>query len=240
MDLTRSVENEYLCLKLTAALGLRSAVVELMDFGGRRTLVVERFDRRWTLDGQLFRRPQEDLCQALSCPPTRKYEVDGGLGIVAILDRLAGSDDAKGDRAMFMRAQIVSWLLAATDGHAKNFSVHLLPGGRFRKAPLYDVISAQPSIDAGQVQRKAAKLAMSVGDRRHTRIADIVPRYFLESAAQGGLGEAVVREVFDDLIATAPTAIATTRAALPEGFPRDVETSIVAGIEQRLAILARS
>ena len=32
----------------------------------------------------------------------------------------------------FLKAQIVFWLLGATDGHAKNFSVFLLPGGRFR------------------------------------------------------------------------------------------------------------
>lgn len=61
----------------------------------------------------------------------------------------------------------------------------------------------------------------------------------MESAARGGLGEAVVRNIFDDLVATAPTAVAATRAALPEGFPQDLTSSIVDGLERRLAVLAR-
>ncbi len=67
----------------------------------------------------------------------------------------------------FLRALVVFWLLGATDGHAKNFSIHSFPGGRFRPAPLYDVISAQPSVDAGQIRRNQMKLAMALGDSRH-------------------------------------------------------------------------
>ena len=80
IDLSRSVENEYLTLKLTAALGSECAKAAIVDFAGRRVLVVERFDRAWTDDGRLLRVPQEDLCQALGASPTRKYEADGGPG----------------------------------------------------------------------------------------------------------------------------------------------------------------
>lgn len=45
VDLTNSVENEYLCMKLTKAAGLAVAEVEIAEFGGQRVLVVERFDR---------------------------------------------------------------------------------------------------------------------------------------------------------------------------------------------------
>ena len=78
IDLSDSVENEYLCLKLLAALGVSTAHTEIADFGGRRTLIIERFDRRWTTDGRLLRLPQEDICQALSVPPTQKYQSNGG------------------------------------------------------------------------------------------------------------------------------------------------------------------
>jgi serine/threonine-protein kinase HipA len=98
IDLSCSVENEFFCLKLTAALGLPSAEVEIADFGGKRVLVVERFDRRWTRDGRLLRLPQEDCCQALSAPPSRKYEADGGPGIPAILNLLNGSDEPEPHR----------------------------------------------------------------------------------------------------------------------------------------------
>ena len=51
--------------------------------------MVGRFDRLWTRDGRLLRLPQEDCCQALSVPPTRKYEPDGGPGIRQIFDMSA-------------------------------------------------------------------------------------------------------------------------------------------------------
>ncbi|MEA3110031.1 MAG: serine/threonine-protein kinase HipA, partial [Gammaproteobacteria bacterium] len=76
IDLSNSVENEHLCLELVRAFGLPSAQSEIKDFAGRRVLVVERFDRTWTKDGRLLRVPQEDCCQALSIPPSRKYESD--------------------------------------------------------------------------------------------------------------------------------------------------------------------
>ena len=65
IDLSLSVENEYLCLKLVGALGLPVTNAEMAQFGGRKALVVERFDRSWTRDGRLLRLPQEDCCQAL-------------------------------------------------------------------------------------------------------------------------------------------------------------------------------
>ena len=144
IDLSNSVENEFLCLKLLSALDVPVASAEIADFGGRRTLIVERFDRLWTGDGRLLRLPQEDFCQALSIPPTRKYQSEGGPGIKDILQLLKASDTANADLATFMRANIVFWLLGATDGHAKNFSIFLGSDGGFRMTPLYDVLSAQP------------------------------------------------------------------------------------------------
>ncbi len=154
IDLSNSVENEYLCLKLLGAFGVPAANVEIAEFGGRRTLIIERFDRLWTRDGRLLRLPQEDTCQALSIAPTKKYQSDGGPGMVEIINLLKGSDTPDTDIATFMRANIIFWILGATDGHAKNFSVFLGPGGRFRMTPLYDVLTAQPSLDADQILRK--------------------------------------------------------------------------------------
>ena len=125
VDLSNSVENEFLCLKILAALGVPSAHAEIADFGSQRTLVVERFDRRWTEDKRLIRLPQEDCCQALSVPPTRKYQSEGGPGMPDLLQLLKGSDRPIDDISTFLRANIVFWLIGATDGHAKNFSVFL-------------------------------------------------------------------------------------------------------------------
>lgn len=47
------------------------------------------------------------------------------------MDLLLGSQDAAKDRESFFTAQILFLILAASDGHAKNFSVIIECGGRF-------------------------------------------------------------------------------------------------------------
>jgi serine/threonine-protein kinase HipA len=237
IDLSYSVENEYFCAKLTAALGLPSANVSMEDFGSKRALIVERFDRLWTRDGRLLRLPQEDCCQALSVPPTRKYEADGGPGLKDILTLLKGSDEPDKDQTIFLRGLIVFWLLGATDGHAKNFSVFLLPGARYRSAPLYDVISAQPSLDACQIRRNQMKLAMAVGDNRHYVVETVQPRHFLQTAAKSGIGASVVKPLFADVLEKSPGAIQGVLDDLPKGFPEQIAISITNGFKSRLRIL---
>ncbi len=121
-----------------------------------------RFDRRWANDGRLIRLPQEDFCQALTFPPSQKYQIDGGPRIKESVGLLAGSDDGpEADQRAFLRTQVLFWLLRATDGHAKNFSVALPPGG-FRMTPRYDVLSAQKAVDDGQFRQNQMRLAMAV------------------------------------------------------------------------------
>ncbi|MGV6875828.1 type II toxin-antitoxin system HipA family toxin [Pseudochelatococcus sp. B33] len=238
IDLSNSVENEYLCLKLLAALGVPTTHAEIADFGGRRTLVVERFDRRWTRDGRLLRLPQEDICQALSVPPTRKYQSDGGPGMRDILELLKGSDTPDQDIATFMRACILFWMLGATDGHAKNFSIAIGPGGRFHLTPLYDVLTAQPSLDAGQIQPKKFKLAMSVGKNRHYPVADILPRHFMQTAAIAGVGVPLMRAIFEELAEATIKQTDAVIASLPRGFPDQLVTSVRSVIKQRAQLTA--
>jgi serine/threonine-protein kinase HipA len=238
IDLSNSVENEYFCLKLLSALGVSAANAEIADFGERRTLIVERFDRRWTSDKRLLRLPQEDCCQALSVPPTRKYQSDGGPGMKDILELLKASDTPNDDLATFMRANIVFWLLGATDGHAKNFSLFLSPGGRFRLTPLYDVLSAQPSLDANQIQRKKFKLAMSVGKKRHYALEEILPRHFIQTAELAGVATGLVRSILKDLAEKIEPAFASVLEKLPNGFPDDLTNSIRAAAIHRVGLAA--
>ena len=240
IDLSESVENEFLCLKLTKELGLPSANVEMIPFGGRKVLVVTRFDRLWTSDGRLLRLPQEDCCQALGVPPTRKYESDHGPGIKDLLSLLKASDNPEDDQKMFLKTMIVFWLIGATDGHAKNFSLHLKPGGGFRLTPLYDVISAQPSVDRGQIQKNKMKLAMSVGKSRHYVVSTIVPRHFLETAELAAIDKSLVEKSFEDILLTADKAIKNVKVSLPNGFPAHILGSILEGFEKRLKILHQS
>ncbi|WP_282048328.1 type II toxin-antitoxin system HipA family toxin [Sulfitobacter mediterraneus] len=238
MDLSDSVKNEYLCLKLMEAFGLRAANVEMAQFGEKKALVVERFDRRWTSDGRLIRLPQEDCCQALSVVPTQKYQNEGGPGISDIMDLLLGSDDPNKDRYDFFKANVLFWLLGATDGHGKNFSVSLLPGGRFRMTPLYDVLTVQPTVDARQIERKYFKLAMNFGNSNHYKVSNIVGRHIVETGVQSGLSRAVVQGLFEELQETSHAIVEATFNQLPEGFPEALLASIDGALKARLHLLS--
>ena len=231
------MENEFFCLKLVKALGIPAADVDIKEFAGKRVLVVKRFDRVWMKKDQLLRVPQEDFCQALSVPPSRKYESAGGPGIVKMLTLLKGSDTPQEDQATLLKAVIVFWLLGATDGHAKNFSLHLWPGGGFNLAPLYDIISIEPNIKAGQLYEDKAKLAMEVGENRHYRLGEIQPRHFIETAAKAGIKAPIVEKIFEALCKRAAAAIRKTKAELPENFPVDIADAILEGFNKRMKLL---
>jgi serine/threonine-protein kinase HipA len=221
VDLSDSVENEWLCAQLLAALGLPVASAEMADFGGRKVLVVPRFDREW-MDGKrwIARLPQEDLCQALGQPPDKKYERDGGPGIRACLGVLAGSADAEADRTLFQLAQLAFWLLAATDGHAKNLSIFLRQGDTYTMTPLYDVISVWPYLGEApnQIHWKRASLAMALRSKDvHVALHGIEARHWHALAAKHG-GPPVWQQM-RTLVGNADSAIESVHSRLPRGFP---------------------
>ncbi len=234
IDLSDSVENEFFCMNFCRAMGMDAAEVEILDFEDVRSLAVTRFDRRWTRDGRLIRLPQEDFCQALAVPPSGKYQMDGGPGIADGIGLLAGSDDPEADQRAFFRAQVLFWLLGATDGHAKNFSIALRPGG-FRMTPLYDVLSAQKAVDDGQIRQNRMRLAMAADG--HYRINEVVPRHFLQAAKAAGFGVALAEEVLADIQLRLEPALETVLGTLPAGFPQLLPESIASGVRRRAGAL---
>lgn len=236
IDLSNSVENEFYCLQLLRHLGLPVNQAEIMTFGGTKALVVERFDRAWS-NGRLIRLPQEDCCQALSVPPSRKYQADGGPGVLAIAGLLKGADSPADDHRTLFQAQLIFWLIGATDGHAKNFSIFLHPGGGYAVTPLYDVLTAQPSLDARQIERKQMKLAMSVGNNNHYRIDEIQARHFFQTGEAAGLARSLVRSAVEDIAARMDGALASLEAELPVDFPPTLHESVSAGVQRRMRVL---
>lgn len=57
---------------------MNAAATEFTAFEDQVALVVTRYDRRRAADGTITRVHQEDMCQALSVYPWRKYEASGG------------------------------------------------------------------------------------------------------------------------------------------------------------------
>lgn len=238
IDLSNSVENEYYCLKLCEAFGLSVNKAEIQMFGNTKALVIERFDRRWTQDGRLLRLPQEDCCQALSIPPSRKYQKDHGPTMLDVLTLLRGSDRPGDDQKTLMKAQILFWLIGATDGHAKNFSVFIRPGGSYSLTPLYDVLTAQPSLEAAQVRRNQMTLAMSVGKKNRYRIDQIKGRHFVQTAEEARLPKGIAYEAIEEVVETATDAIDQVESMLPNDFPEQINSSVKKAMIARLQELS--
>ncbi len=242
MDLSDSVENEWLCHAILKAFGLPVADTELLSFDGTKALVVERFDRRWATDESwLIRLPQEDMCQALNIPPALKYERDGGPGFSPIMDLLLGSLDSLADRRLFMTANLIFWLLAAIDGHAKNFSIFLLPGGGFKLTPLYDVISAFPLLAKKQLEPRRLKMAMALtGKNRHYDWNAMLYRHWLSTAKACRFPADGMEEILAEVLGGMDQVINEVSSQLPDSFPDAVADPIFTGMKNAREMLARS
>ena len=245
-DFSASVENEWLCAQIVRELGLDVAETGIAQFGEQRALVVERFERLWVNDGvdpphrYLIRLPQEDLCQATGTPPLRKYEKEGGPGMLQCLDILGNSESPHESRLHFSLAQLAFWLLAAPDGHAKNFSVFINPGGTYSHTPLYDVLSAWPVIGkrAHQLPYHEAGLAMALRSKNvHYKFGEIEPRHWHQLAMLTG-GEAAWSAMLR-MVEQVGSALGRVQPLLPAEFPAQVWNTISAGMQRHAAKFLR-
>ncbi len=232
INLQDSVENEFFCMQFCQNMGLNIANVTIAQFEDIKTLIIERFDRRWHADDKLIRVPQEDFCQALATPPSQKYQTDGGPDMTQCMNLLKSSNHPTADQSDFLKAQILFWLLGATDGHAKNYSIFLQPGG-FAMTPFYDILSAQKAVDEGQITSKHMKLALSIGNQKHYRINDIAIRHFLQSAKAADFGIAYAERILTNVQSNIDPAIEKTLQALPKDFPASLSDSLINGIHHR-------
>lgn len=192
----------------------------MATFGDQTILVVERFEREWMdEDAWIARLPQEDFCQALGFSPKQKYEHDGGPGMLTSLQLLTGSADPQQDTLVFQLTQLAFWLMAATDGHAKNYSIFLQPGDTDVMTPLYDILSMRPHFGKGpnQFNRRLAWLAMAMQSRNvDYRFDTIHAGHWHQLAIENG--GPVVWDAMVGLVEQVGSALAAVEARLPKDF----------------------
>ncbi|MFM4678606.1 type II toxin-antitoxin system HipA family toxin [Aeromonas media] len=237
IDLSQSVENEYLCTLIAKEFGLPVPHCFIMQVGKIKALAVERFDRRYAADRSwIMRLPQEDFCQVLNVPSVRKYESHGGPSIADIMTTLLGSATPEQDRYLFMKSQVLFWLLAATDGHAKNFSVFIEPGGSFRLTPFYDILSMYPAFGGRGLHPRDAKLAMGLTASKGKiyAIDHIFPCHFYRTAKAVGFEQAKMKRIIAEFIGNLDMVISNVRAKLPDTFPPRITESILKGLTTRI------
>jgi serine/threonine-protein kinase HipA len=132
-------------------------------------------------------------------------------------------------------------MLRAIDGHAKNFSLFLNPGGRFQLTPLYDVLSAWPVIGprSGQWPQQNLKMAMAwFGEKnRYTKPLEITSRRMLITAKRLGLGDA--QPILNELVARTPVVVRSVQTQLPAGFPQTIAEPVFTGLQTCASQLQR-
>lgn len=133
---------EHQTLLAARRLGLKTARSEIKVFDGVEAFVTERFDRR-VLDGVTTRVHQEDLCQALSVSPDKKYQFEGGPSIrkvAKLLNSLPVESDQQTAAEEFYKQLVFNVFARCSDAHAKNYSL-VLNSRSVKLSPLYDAAS---------------------------------------------------------------------------------------------------
>ena len=213
-----AVENEAFCMRVAKHLGLDVASVETAEIGGRKLIVVERYDRVVAADGAVRRIHQEDFCQATGVAPESKYEEDGGpslLRIAGIIRDVAAPDSVE----QLLKAVTVNACIGNGDGHAKNFSLLHTEDGRLAMAPLYDLMCTLYYGDD--------RLAMWVDNVRRTN--RLTMDRIVNEAVRWGVSRDRATEVIIELLENATDALGHARRET-EGVP----AKLVATVEAQL------
>lgn len=202
---------EYLSMRTAHRIGLPVAPVSYQQFGTEPAIIVERYDRIRHIDGTVTRIHQEDLCQALSVMPSRKYAEQGGPTtpqIISLLNSTGGQ--ARENVHRFILYLFFNYLIGATDAHAKNHSILFLNEHDVRIAPLYDVASIAPYRSLAPKQRKPLRAALSIGgeNRFGTVAAKHVERLVeqCDLAALGLTADMLIRQ-FASMASLIPQAL---------------------------------
>jgi serine/threonine-protein kinase HipA len=138
------VARETLALEMSAQCGMLTVTSARLEFAGIPALVTQRFDRTFNAERQVIRLHQEDFAQALSIPPSLKYQrrgVEGRRFDAAAIGRLLKETANPSDARFFLlKLTLYDLLIGNVDGHAKNHALLYLGRARPDLAPRYDVL----------------------------------------------------------------------------------------------------
>ncbi|MBD1564312.1 type II toxin-antitoxin system HipA family toxin [Vibrio sp. S12_S33] len=218
LDMSGSVENEFICTQIAKELGFKVPDIEIITAeSGAKALAIKRFDRCFG-DGVVTRRHQEDFCQIFGVPEHQKYQSENNLSVSKIVDALSLSAESKVNNYDFFKFMILQCLLGATDGHLKNFSVHIAPGGHYQLAPFYDLLSAYPAVGATGLNKRKLKLAMGLKASRGYKyhINKICLRHIEQTANQFGISNTNCHEIISAFLAQFSSALSSVDNRFPE------------------------
>lgn len=175
--------NELFTMLLAGEAGINVPPVEVRTYGGVRSFVIDRFDRRAEFKGsRVLRRHVIDSCQATNLPPSYKYERqygDEGDGLYfrdgVSFPKLFSIETANHEH---YQAQLIRWmtfnlLVRNYDAHGKNISFFVSKKG-LELAPFYDLVNIEAiireiksvQVEGTHVQKSTISqhYAMSIGE----------------------------------------------------------------------------
>lgn len=189
VPIRRIIEYEHWAMSLAAAAGIPAARTELMRFGDRLALVVERYDRA---GGR--RLHQEDFAQALGIRAGDKYEATdepaSRLSRIADGPGLEAQDPASFRREL-LRLVTFNLLVGNGDAHAKNYSL-ILRDGVFELAPAYDVAPVF------YVNPRFSDFGMRLAGQRNLRYLN--GTHLLDEAVQWGMSRQRAQDVVAETV----------------------------------------
>jgi serine/threonine-protein kinase HipA len=144
---------------------------------------------------------------------------------------LAGSRESL-DVDRFALIQLAFWLLAATDGHAKNYSIFLHTGDTYALTPVYDVLSIFPYVGDGpnQFRWRKAGLALALRARNvHSDLHGIQARHWHGLAR----GRSAVWRWMLELVERVEPALDAVEQELPSDFPGRTCRTISQGLRHQ-------
>ncbi|MGA0846469.1 MAG: type II toxin-antitoxin system HipA family toxin [Luteolibacter sp.] len=180
-------ENEAWCMALARRIGLDAAEVWAENIGSVPCLIAKRYDRVQDSSAIATKRlHQEDFCQALGYPSSRKYQQEGGPSLRECFQLIREwSTTPVLDIRHMLDAVIFAVVTGNADAHAKNHSFLYAKNTR-RMAPLYDQVCTMvwPELSSA--------LSMKIGST--SSLTEVSPEHFKQLCGQVKLGWPMVRE----------------------------------------------
>lgn len=225
-------ENEAWCMALARHIGLDAADVWVERIGDVPCLIARRYDRSSPASGGMVERlHQEDFCQALGYPSSRKYQQEGGPSLRECFQLIRDwSTTPVLDIRHMLDAVIFAVMTGNADAHGKNHSF-LYAGENRRMAPLYDQVCtmAWPEL--------SSTLSMKVGAA--SKLEEVSPEHFKQLCDQVKLGWPMVRERVGEVCQKMLKAIRDPKA-LPELRNASVREIVTRRVERMLGLLVKN
>jgi len=206
LRLPGGVQNEAFCLTLAKRMRIPAPEVTTGRAGKRTYLLVKRYDRT-DVSGRCRRLHQEDYCQALSKPPSAKYETNQtGIGGPTLKDMfdITLRFMPPTEIVRLLDTVIFNLLACNSDAHAKNYSI-IIRASNASLAPIYDVMCGE--VWENVTKNLAQKIAgISRGDQLNRM-------HWQQFARECGLNP---KQVVDRIDTFAKSAIAEAELAASE------------------------